>query len=65
MVTKAISICWTADPRSGRITEPLDDAAAVLPDVRIDKLAAVRFEAFERPFLIRYVMANTLAFTIG
>jgi hypothetical protein len=31
----------------------LDNAAAVLGDLRIDKLAAQRLEAFERPFLVR------------
>ena len=29
------------------------DAAAVLPDLRVDELAAMRLEAFERPFLVR------------
>jgi hypothetical protein len=31
----------------------LDDATAVIHDFRIDKLAAQRFEAFERAFLVR------------
>ena len=31
----------------------LDDAAVVLGDLRIEKLAAQRFEAFERAFLVR------------
>ena len=31
----------------------LDDAAAVLADLRIEDLAAQRFEAFERAFLVR------------
>src|SRR5438094_8656006 len=31
----------------------LDDAAVVLSDLRIEELAAQRFEAFERVFLIR------------
>ena len=31
----------------------LDDAAVVLGDLRIDELAAQRFEAFERAFLVR------------
>jgi hypothetical protein len=30
----------------------LDDAAAVLRDLRIDELAAMRFEAFERAFFV-------------
>jgi len=31
----------------------LHDAAMVLPDLRVDELAAMRFEAFERAFLVR------------
>jgi hypothetical protein len=31
----------------------LDDAATVLRDLRINKLTAMGFEAFERPFLVR------------
>ena len=31
----------------------LDDAAVVLGDLRIDEVAAQRFEAFERAFLVR------------
>ncbi len=31
----------------------LDDAAAVLPDLRVDELAPMRLEAFEGPFLVR------------
>ena len=31
----------------------LDDAAVVLGDLRIEELAAQRFEAFERAFLVR------------
>src|SRR5262249_42594222 len=31
----------------------LDDAAAVLPDLQIDQLTAVRLEAFECAFLVR------------
>ena len=30
-----------------------DDAAAVLPDLWIDELAAMRLEALQRPFLVR------------
>jgi hypothetical protein len=30
----------------------LNDAPAMLPDLRVDELAAMRFEAFERPFLV-------------
>jgi hypothetical protein len=36
------------------ITGGLDDAAAVLGDLRIEQLMAQRFEAFERAFLVRY-----------
>jgi hypothetical protein len=31
----------------------LDDTATVLRDLRINKRTAMRFEAFERPFLVR------------
>jgi hypothetical protein len=31
----------------------LDDTATVLRNLRINKLTAMRFEAFERPFLVR------------
>ena len=31
----------------------LDDAAAVLPDLRVDELAAMRLEPFERALLVR------------
>ena len=47
-------------PVAGR----LDDAAGMLADFRVDELAAMRLEAFVRPFLVRYVRENTLAFTI-
>ena len=35
------------------VTGGLDDTAAVLGDLRIEKLAAQRLEAFERAFLVR------------
>jgi len=35
------------------VTGGLDDAAVVLGDLRIDELAAQRFEAFERALLVR------------
>jgi hypothetical protein len=35
------------------VASGLDDAAAVLGDLRIDKLAAQRLEAFERALLVR------------
>jgi len=43
--------------------ESLDDAAAMFGNFRIEKLAARRFEAFERAFLVRshvhYLIENT------
>jgi hypothetical protein len=34
------------------VTGGFDDAAAVLPDLRIDEFAAMRLEPFERLFLV-------------
>jgi hypothetical protein len=39
--------------REHAVAGRLDDAAAVLPDLRVDELAAMRLEAFEGAFLVR------------
>ena len=36
----------------------LDNAAVVLGDLRIEEFAPQRFEAFERAFLVRNIVAN-------
>ncbi|MBV8934786.1 MAG: hypothetical protein JO095_03150 [Alphaproteobacteria bacterium] len=44
---------WTLAAAARRVAGGLDDTAVVLGDFRIDQLAAQRFEAFERAFLVR------------
>src|SRR5215831_12454756 len=39
--------------REHAVAGGLDDAATVLADLRIDQLSAMRFQAFERAFLVR------------